>query len=168
MKTRAMQLLDKAGIRYETREFQEVELSADEVAVQLGIPLAQVFKTLVVRGDRTGVVLACLPGTMTLSLKAMARASGNKQVELVETDDILRLTGYIRGGVSPLGGKKAYPVFVDESALGLPLVSISAGMRGLQIFLTPDALVRATQATVAAIGEATESSRPPQRKRHDG
>lgn len=168
MKTRAMQVLDKVGIRYETREFQEVELSADEVAVKLGIPLAQVFKTLVVRGDRTGVVLACLPGTMTLSLKAMARASGNKQVELVETDDILRLTGYIRGGVSPLGGKKVYPVYLDGSALGQPLLSISAGMRGLQIFLTPDALVRATHATVAAIGESVESSRPPQRKRHDG
>src|SRR5512134_1298214 len=105
MKTRAMQLLDRAGIRYETRQFDEVTLSADEVTEKLGVPLAQVFKTLVVRGDRTGVILACLPGTMTLSLKTMARASGNKQVELVDTDEILRLTGYIRGGVSPLGGK---------------------------------------------------------------
>jgi Cys-tRNA(Pro)/Cys-tRNA(Cys) deacylase len=151
MKTRAMQALDKAGIRYQVREFQETELGADEVAVKLGIPLAQVFKTLVLRGDRTGVILACLPGTTTLSLKAMARASGNKQVELVDTDDILRLTGYIRGGVSPL-----------------PLVSISAGMRGLQIFLAPDDLVRAARATVAALGEPAGSSGPPQRKRHDG
>ncbi len=167
MKTRAMQILDKAGIPYETREFQEVELSADEVAERLGIPLEQVFKTLVLRGDKTGVVLACLPGTMTLSLKALARASGNKQVALVETDEILRLTGYIRGGVSPLGGKKAYPVYLDESALTRPILSLSAGMRGLQIFLSPDALVRATRATVAKIGEPAESSGRPQRRRHE-
>jgi len=168
MKTRAMQLLDRAGIRYETRQFDEVELSADEVAEKLGAPLAQVFKKLVVRGDRTGVILACLPGTMTLSLKAMARASGNKQVELVDTGEILRLTGYIRGGVSPLGGKKAYAVYLDESAVRQPMLSISAGMRGMQIFLTPDALVRATRATVATIGEPAGSVGPPQRKRHDG
>jgi Cys-tRNA(Pro)/Cys-tRNA(Cys) deacylase len=168
MKTRAMQVLDKAGIRYTTRQFDEIELSAEEVAEKLGVPLAQVFKTLVVRGDRTGVILACLPGTMTLSLKAMAQASGNKQVELVNTDEIFRLTGYIRGGVSPLGGKKAYPVYVDESALSQPMLSISAGMRGMQIFLVPDAFVRATRAAVATIGEPAGSSGPPQRKRHDG
>jgi Cys-tRNA(Pro)/Cys-tRNA(Cys) deacylase len=163
-----MQLLDKAGVRYETREFEEVELSADEAAEKLGIPRDQVFKTLVVRGDRTGVILVCLPGTMTLSLKAMARVSGNKQVELVETDEILRLTGYIRGGVSPLGGKKAYAVYLDESALRQPIVSISAGMRGMQIVLAPDDLVRVARATVAAIGELAGSTGPPQRKRHDG
>jgi Cys-tRNA(Pro)/Cys-tRNA(Cys) deacylase len=98
----------------------------------------------------------------------MARASGNKQVELVGTDEILRLTGYIRGGVSPLGGKKAYAVYLDESALRHPCISISAGMRGMQIVLSPDALVDATRATVAAIGEPVGSSGPPQRKRHDG
>jgi Cys-tRNA(Pro)/Cys-tRNA(Cys) deacylase len=168
MKTRAMQFLDKAGIRYDTREFEEVELSAEEASEKLGIPLDQVFKTLVVRGDRTGVMLACVPGTTTLSLKAMARASGNKQVELVDTDEIVRLTGYLRGGVSPLGGKRAYTVFLDESVLRCPSVSISAGMRGMQIVLSPDALVRATRAAVAAIGEPAGSSGPPQRKRHDG
>src|SRR5512137_664430 len=135
MKTRAMQVLDRAGIPYAVREFQEEELGAEEAADKLGLPLDQVFKTLVVRGDRTGVILACLPGSTTLSLKALARASGNKQVELVETDDILRLTGYIRGGVSPLGAKKVYPVYVDQSALEQPLVSVSAGMRGMQILL---------------------------------
>jgi Cys-tRNA(Pro)/Cys-tRNA(Cys) deacylase len=168
MKTRAMQILERAGIPYEVREFREEELGAEEVAVKLGIPLAQVFKTLVVRGDRTGVILACLPGTTTLSLKAMARASGNKQVELVETDDILRLTGYIRGGVSPLGGKKAYPVYLDESALPMPLISVSAGMRGMQLFLAPQDLLRAAQGTVAPLGDPIGSGGPPQRKRHDG
>lgn len=111
MKTRAAQVLDRLSIPYEIREFQEEDLGADEVGQKLHIPLAQVFKTLVVRGDRTGVILACLPGTMTLSLKALARESGNRKVEMVEKDEIHRLMGYIRGGVSPLGGKKEYPVY---------------------------------------------------------
>jgi Cys-tRNA(Pro)/Cys-tRNA(Cys) deacylase len=153
MKTRAAQVLDTAGISYEIREFQEEELGAEEAARKLQIPLAQVFKTLVVRGDRTGVLLACLPGTTTLSLKTLARVSGNRKVEMVEKDEILRLTGYIRGGVSPLGGKKAYPVYLDETALAQPMVSVSAGMRGMQIFLKPEDLHRATGATIAALGE---------------
>lgn len=168
MKTRAMQVLDRAGISYAVREFQEEELGAAEAAEKLGLPLAQVFKTLVVRGDRTGVILVCLPGTTTLSLKALARASGNKQVELVETDDIPRLTGYIRGGVSPLGGKKAYPVYVDRSALEQSLISVSAGMRGMQLLLAPQDLIRATQSAVAPVGDPTGSAAPPQRRRHDG
>jgi len=156
MKTRAAQALDKLEIPYEIREFQEEELGADEVAEKLHIPLAQVFKTLVVRGDRTGVILACLPGTMTLSLKALARASGNRKVEMVEKDEIHRLTGYIRGGVSPLGGKKDYPVYLDRSAQEQPIVSVSGGMRGMQLFIQPQDLARATRAKVAAIGLAGE------------
>jgi Cys-tRNA(Pro)/Cys-tRNA(Cys) deacylase len=156
MKTRAAQALDKLGIPYEIREFEEEELGADEVAEKLQIPLAQVFKTLVVRGDRTGVILACLPGTLTLSLKVLARVSGNRKVEMVEKDEILRLTGYIRGGVSPLGGKKDYPVFLDQGALEQPIISVSAGMRGMQLFLTPPDLLRATRAKVATIGFVNE------------
>jgi Cys-tRNA(Pro)/Cys-tRNA(Cys) deacylase len=156
MKTRAAQVLDKLGIPYEIREFEEEELGADEVAERLRIPLAQVFKTLVVRGDRTGVILACLPGTMTLSLKPLARVSGNRKVEMVEKDEILRLTGYIRGGVSPLGGKKDYPVYLDQSALEQPIVSVSAGMRGMQLFIKPLDLARATRAKVVAIGAGNE------------
>jgi Cys-tRNA(Pro)/Cys-tRNA(Cys) deacylase len=130
MKTRAMHLLDKAGVSYTVREFQKEELGAEEVAEKLGIPLDQVCKTLVVRGDRTGVVLACLPAT-TLSLKSLARVSNNKQVALVETADILRLTGYIRGGVSPLGGKKAYPVYPPPpgTAIRRPLRRWSGAIR---------------------------------------
>lgn len=157
MKTRAAQVLDRLGIPYEIREFQEEDLGADEVAEKLQIPLAQVFKTLVVRGDRTGVMLACLPGTLTLSLKALARVSGNRKVEMVEREEIHRLTGYIRGGVSPLGGKKEYPVYLDRSALDQPLVSVSAGMRGMQLFLKPGDLVRAARARVAAIGTGNET-----------
>ena len=149
-----MQILDQAGIAYEVHAFGEESLGAEEVATKLGIPLQQVFKTLVVRGDRTGVILACVPGTTTLSLKELARVSGNKKVEMVDKDEIHRLTGYLRGGVSPLGGKKAYAVFLDRSALAQPLLSISAGMRGLQIFLAPEALVPVAQATV---GELTET-----------
>jgi len=156
MKTRAAQILDRAGIRYEIREFQEAELTAVEAAEKLKISLAQVFKTLVVRGDRTGVVLACVPATMTLSLKALAKASGNKKVELVEKEEILRLTGYLRGGVSPLGAKKTYPVYLDPSALVQPFLSVSAGMRGMQILLAPQDLIRATRATVVAIGETDQ------------
>jgi len=156
VKTRAAQILDRAGIRYEIREFQEVELTAVEAAEKLGISLAQVFKTLVVRGERTGVLLACVPATMSLSLKALAKASGNKKVEMVEKDEILRLTGYLRGGVSPLGAKKAYPVFLDPSALVQPFLSVSAGMRGMQIFIHPQDLIRAAHATVVAIGEGDQ------------
>ena len=163
-----MQILNRAGIAYEVREFQEEALGAEEAAEKLGLPLPQVFKTLVVRGDRTGVILACLPGSTTLSLKALARASGNKQVELVDTEDILRLTGYIRGGVSPLGAKKAYAVYVDQSALEQPLISVSAGMRGMQLLLAPPDLVRTTRGTVAPLGDPIGSGGPPQRRRHDG
>jgi Cys-tRNA(Pro)/Cys-tRNA(Cys) deacylase len=156
MKTRAAQVLDKLGIPYEIREFQEEELNADEVAEKLHIPLARVFKTLVVRGDRTGVILACLPGTTTLSLKGMAKESGNRRVEMVEKDEIHRLTGYLRGGVSPLGGKKSYAVYLDRSALEQPIVSVSAGMRGMLLFLKPQDLVRAAKAKVAVIGTGDE------------
>jgi len=151
MKTRAARILERLGIPYEIREFQEQELSADEAAERLQIPLAQVFKTLVVRGDRTGVILACIPGTMTLSLKTLARVSGNRKVEMVEKDEIHRLTGYLRGGVSPLGVKKNYPVYLHQSALEQPFLSVSAGMRGMQLFVNPQDLAHATQAKVAAI-----------------
>jgi Cys-tRNA(Pro)/Cys-tRNA(Cys) deacylase len=156
MKTRAAQILEKLGIPYEVREFREHELSAGEAAEQLHIPLAQVFKTLVVRGDRTGIILACIPGTMTLNLKSLARVSGNRKAELVEKDEIHRLTGYLRGGVSPLGGKKNYPVYLDESALEQPFLSVSAGMRGLQLFVNPRDLARATTAKIAALCAAGE------------
>jgi len=157
MKTQAAQLLDKAGIRYEIREFREEDFGAAEAAEKLQIPLEQVFKTLVVRGDRTGIILACVPGSATLNLKALEKVSGNKRVEMAGKEEIHRLTGYLRGGVSPLGGKKTYPVFVDRSALEQPMVSISAGMRGMQLFLAPQDLVRAARATVADIGERTET-----------
>jgi len=156
VKTQAMQILDRAGVAYEVREYQEEALGAEEAAAKLGLPLGQVFKTLVVRGDRTGVLLACLPGTAALSLKALAKASGNKRVELVAPEEIHRLTGYLRGGVSPLGGKKRYPLYVDRAALAQPFLSVSAGMRGMQLLVRPADLIRVAGARVAPIGEPHE------------
>ncbi|MHB8575347.1 MAG: Cys-tRNA(Pro) deacylase [Dehalococcoidia bacterium] len=153
MKTAAVQLLEKRGLRYELRAYEEEELSADEAARKLGLPLEQVFKTLVVRGDRSGVVLACLPGSGTLDLKALARISGNKRADLVDVAEIHRLTGYLRGGVSPLGSRKAYPLFLDASALLHESISVSAGMRGLQLLIAPADLVHAANATLAPLTE---------------
>ncbi len=153
MKTAAVQILERLRIPYMLREYEEEELSAEEAARKLGLPPEQVFKTLVVRGDRTGVVLASLPGNGTLDLKALARVSGNKRAELVPVQEIHRLTGYLRGGVSPLGSRRAYPLFVDESALDQQTISVSAGMRGHQILLAPADLVRAARATVAPLTE---------------
>ena len=154
MKTRAAQILDTLSIRYEIREFKEEPLTAEEAAEKLHIPLTQVFKTLVVRGDRTGIIEVCIPGTRELNLKALARITGDKKIELVQVDDVFKLTGYLRGGCSPLGGKKKYPVYIDQSAEQCQFISISAGMRGMQIWLAPKDLIKAAGAT---IGELTST-----------
>ncbi len=127
------------------------DLSAAKVAQAIGLPPEQVFKTLVARGDKTGVLLACIPASAELNLKALAKASGNKTVELVAVKDIQNLTGYIRGGVSPIGTKKAYPVFLDSSAGGLQTISVSAGIRGCQLLLAPADLARVVNAAMAGI-----------------
>ena len=147
-KTNAARLLDRAAIHYELREYvpDEDDLSAPRVAAAIGLPSAQVFKTLVARGDRGGVLLAAIPGDAELDLKALAAASGNKKVELVPLKDVLPLTGYIRGGVSPLGTKKPYPLYLDTSAALWPVIAVSAGMRGLQMLVAPDDLARAAGA----------------------
>ena len=115
------------------------------------MPPKQVFKTLVARGDRTGVLLACIPANAELDFKALASASGNKKVELVPVKEVLGLTGYIRGGVSPVGTKKPYPVYLDETADLWDTISVSAGVRGCQMVLAPDDLVRVTGAERGAI-----------------
>jgi Cys-tRNA(Pro)/Cys-tRNA(Cys) deacylase len=147
-KTNAARMLDRAGIHYELREYQvdENDLSAPHVAAAIGMPPEQVFKTLVARGDRTGVLLACIPADAELDLKALAAASGNKKVELVALKEVLALTGYIRGGVSPVGARKPYPVYLDETADLWDAVSVSAGLRGLQMLLAPADLARAADA----------------------
>ena len=151
MKTRAAHILDTLSIRYEIREFKEESLTAEEAAEKLAVPLAQVFKTLVVRGDRNGILEVCVPGTRELNLKMLARLSGDKKIELVDVDEVFKLTGYLRGGCSPLGAKKKYPVYIDQSALSCPFISISAGMRGMQIWLDPKDLVKAAGAVVGEL-----------------
>ena len=153
-KTNAARLLDKLKIAYEIREYEvdEADLGAANVAGKVGLPLERVFKTLVARGDKTGVIMAVVPGAAELDLKALAGISGNKRVEMVHLNEVLPLTGYIRGGVSPLGAKKIYPVYLDRTALLQTTVSISAGQRGMQILLQPAELVKATGAVIGDIG----------------
>ena len=152
-KTNAARMLDRAGIHYELREYEvdENDLSAPHVAAAIGMPAEQVFKTLVARGDRTGVLMACIPANTELDLKALAAASGNKKAELVAVKEVLPLTGYIRGGVSPVGTRKPYPLYLDETAELWDIVSVSAGLRGCQMLLAPADLVRATDAQLCAI-----------------
>jgi Cys-tRNA(Pro)/Cys-tRNA(Cys) deacylase len=146
-KTNAVRILEAAGIHHELREYEvdEDDLSAPRVAEKIGMPAEQVFKTLVARGDRTGVLMACIPANTELDLKGLSAASGNKKVELVAVKEVLGLTGYIRGGVSPIGGKKAYPFYLDETADLWDRISVSAGVRGVQMILAPDDLVRLTE-----------------------
>jgi Cys-tRNA(Pro)/Cys-tRNA(Cys) deacylase len=152
-KTNAARILDRAGIQYELREYQvdENDLTAPHVAAAIGMPPEQVFKTLVARGDRTGVLLACIPANTELDLKALAAASGNKKVELVAMKEVLPLTAYIRGGVSPVGTRKPYPVYLDETAGLWDVISVSAGLRGCQLLLAPGDLARAVDAHYCAI-----------------
>jgi Cys-tRNA(Pro)/Cys-tRNA(Cys) deacylase len=152
-KTNAVRVLDRLKIAYELREYDvdPEDLSAETVARKVGLPLPQVFKTLVVRGDRRGVFFAVLPGDAQLDRKAAARLSGDTKADTVALKEVQPLTGYVRGGVTVFAAKKEYPVFLDESALGFPVISVSAGMRGTQIFLAPADYARAARATVGPI-----------------
>ncbi|HIW20769.1 MAG TPA: Cys-tRNA(Pro) deacylase [Candidatus Dorea intestinavium] len=148
-KTNAARILDRMNITYKLLEYEvdENNLDAVHVAHTAGIEPEKVFKTLCMKGDKTGVLFACLSGNNEVDLKALARLSGNKKVEMVHLKEVLTLTGYIRGGVSPLGAKKNFPVFLDQQAFLYEEISISAGMRGLQILLNPRDLQKATNAT---------------------
>lgn len=150
-KTNAARILDKLKIPYEikTYEVDENDLSAVHVAETAGIDIDTVFKTLVTRGDKTGILMAVINGNDEINLKNLAKASGNKSVEMIALKELLPLTGYVRGGCSPLGAKKDYPVFLDSKALNHEKISISAGQRGMQLILSPQDLVKATNATVA-------------------
>jgi Cys-tRNA(Pro)/Cys-tRNA(Cys) deacylase len=155
-KTNAARILDGLGIKYELREYEvdESDLSAENVARKVNLPLEQVFKTLVVRGDKTGVLLTVIPGGAELDLKTAAEQTGNKKVEMVPVKEIQGLTGYIRGGVSPIGTRKRYPVYLDESAPQFPILSISAGVRGCQVFIAPSDLQKAVEAKLARLARS--------------
>ena len=152
-KTNAARILDNLGITYELRSYEvdPEDLSAVRVAAKVGLPPEQVFKTLVARGDRSGICLVLVPGDEQLDLKALARATGDRRSELVALREVLPLTGYVRGGVTALACKKDYPVLIDESAQLYDQISISAGTRGLQIFLHPDDYARAVHGRFAAL-----------------
>ncbi|CAN7521906.1 Cys-tRNA(Pro) deacylase [Paenibacillus sp. LjRoot153] len=152
-KTNACRMLDLLKITYTLYEYEwdESELDAQTVSEKVGVLSNQIFKTLIVQGDKTGVMVASIPGNCELNLKRLATVSGNKKVEMVPLKQILQLTGYIRGGVSPLGIKKKYPIYIDVSAKSMDLVSISAGRRGLQIFISGADLIVATEAFLVDI-----------------
>jgi Cys-tRNA(Pro)/Cys-tRNA(Cys) deacylase len=160
MKTNAARILDRLGIPYQllTYEVDPDDLSAETVARKVGLPLEQVFKTLVARGDKHGVCLAVVPGSAQLDLKALARLSGDRKAETVALKEVQPLTGYLRGGVTALAGKKDYPVYLDESALSFPLISISAGVRGTQLWLAPADYVRAVGATLGPLSTAAPTA----------
>ncbi|MDZ4131763.1 MAG: Cys-tRNA(Pro) deacylase [Dethiobacteria bacterium] len=147
-KTNAVRKLDSMKLLYRLKSFvvDESDLSAERAAELLGSPLEQVFKTLIARGDKSGIIVVSIPGGSELDLKALARLSGNKSVEMVPLKEVQPLTGYVRGAVSPLGMKNSYPCFIDESAFSYPEIIISAGLRGLQIELDPRDLVLAAAA----------------------
>jgi len=152
-KTNAVRLLDQLGIEYELRAYEvdPNDLTADSVAEKVGLPPEQVFKTLVARGDRRGICMAVIPGDVELDLKSLANASGDRKIHLVQMKELLGLTGYIRGGVTAFAGKKDYPVYVDETLELFDVVSISAGIRGLQVLLKPEDYLRVTKGTIAAL-----------------
>lgn len=154
-KTNAARLLDGLGITYELHSFavDENDLSASAAAAALGAPVEQVFKTLVAHGDKTGVLMACVPAEAVLNFKRLAAATGNKHVELAPLKEVQPLTGYVRGGCSPVGPKKPYPVCIDETALLFERIYVSAGQRGLQFLIAPDDLARAVNAQFADIAD---------------
>jgi Cys-tRNA(Pro)/Cys-tRNA(Cys) deacylase len=153
MKTNAMRSLDRLGIPYEIREYEvdPDDLSAERIARHIRLPPEQVFKTLVARGDRHGILLAVVPANADMDLKALARQSDNRAVELVSLKEVQPLTGYIRGGVTALAGKRDFPVYVDEQIQLFDVVAVSAGVRGMQMLLAPHDYLRATQAAVGPI-----------------
>ncbi len=152
-KTNAARILDNLGVNYEikTYEVDESDLSATHVAETAGLDIETVFKTIVARGDKTGVIMAVIGGGEEVDFKSLAKASGNKSVDHVALKELLPLTGYVRGGCSPLGAKKNYPVYLDSRALNQEKISVSAGQRGMQLILSPQDLIRAANATVAEI-----------------
>lgn len=149
-KTNAMRILTAAGVPYESLTYavDEADLSGHHIARQIGFPEDQVFKTLVLHGDKTGYFVCCIPSACELDLKKAAVISGNKRAEMVAVKELLGLTGYVRGGCSPIGMKKSYPVYLEESAQLFDEITISAGVRGCVLKLSPAALIHFLQPTI--------------------
>ena len=160
VKTNAVRALDKLGIKYELRQYEvdPDDLSAETVAAKIGIPPEQLFKTLAVQGDRNGIYLAVISANQELDFKALAHHTGDLKVDMLPLKEVQAATGYIRGGVTALACKKDYPVYIDELAEICDVISVSAGMRGLQILLAPEDYIRAVKARVVAITKGEVSS----------
>lgn len=152
-KTNVARLLDKAKIKYELVPYivDETDLSATHIADQLGENIGQVFKTLVLVGDKTKYIVCVVPGDMEVDLKKAAKASGNKKVEMLHMKELLPVTGYIRGGCSPIGMKKAFPTYFHSTCMDFEYIYVSAGMRGLQLKINPKELVDYVRADVADV-----------------
>jgi len=150
-KTNAARILDKMGVKYELAEYEvdESDLSATSVALKLGQNIEEIYKTLVLRGDKTGIFVCIIPGGEELDLKKAAHVSGNKNAAMVAVKEIMGLTGYVRGGCSPLGMKKKYPTYIDESSTLYDFIFVSAGIRGLQFKIATDDLIRCGSFIVA-------------------
>ena len=151
IKTNAMRMLSAAKISFEVMEYEvdENDLSGVHIAEQIGLPLGQVFKTLVAKGDKTGPLVFCIPCAEELDLKKAASLTGNKKIEMVAVKDLLGLTGYIRGGVSPIGMKKKFPTWIDESCLNFEKITVSSGTRGAQLLLDRASLLQFVQGKTA-------------------
>lgn len=154
-KTNVARLLDKAKVKYELipYEVDENDLSAIHVAESLGENIEQVFKTLVLHGDKTGYFVCVIPGEHEVNLKLAAKVSGNKKCDLIPMKDLLPLTGYIRGGCSPIGMKKHFPTYIHETCEQFPYIYVSAGVRGLQIKLAPTDLIKESKAVICSLFE---------------
>ena len=152
-KTNAMRQLDAAKIKYDICEYEvdENDLSGTHIADRIGLAYESVFKTIVTRGDKTGYLVFCIPCHKEIDLKAAASATGNKRVEPVHVKELLGLTGYIRGGCSPVGMKKKFPTWFDESALTQEKITVSAGVRGMQLLLDTSDIIKFTAAKTADI-----------------
>ena len=156
-KTNAARLLDKARIAYNLipYEFDENDLAAQHVADSLGQDISRVFKTLVLTGDKTGHIVCVVPGNMEVDLKALAKVSGNKKVEMIAMKDLLAVTGYIRGGCSPVGMKKRFPTYFHSTASNFETIYVSAGVRGLQFEINPATLVEFVGGVLAEVATAS-------------
>ncbi len=157
-KTNAMRMLDKEKIPYQALEYEvdENDLRGVTIAKQVGLNCAMVFKTLVAKGDKTGPVVMCIPVDKEIDLKKAAMVTKNKKIEMVPVKDLLVLTGYVRGGCSPIGMKKKFPTFFDASCMNFEQITVSAGVKGCQLLLQRDALVDFTKATVCALTAESE------------
>lgn len=152
-RTNVMRLLDAAGIEYEAGEYEvdENDLSGSHAADMMGVDHDSMFKTLVLRGEKTGYLVCCIPLDEELDLKKVAKAAGDKKVEMIHMKELLPLTGYIRGGCSPIGMKKKFPTYIEETAVLFDKIAVSAGMRGVQILIDPEQLAAYTEAAFAPL-----------------